>query len=102
MGEASHPGPPKYRARRRLVDSDDDVLTSLEHELTVIDPSSHCTSGSGLLHRQSDVLDVLEQDLCEAPSQGVGPTPSVFARGDVEISSGEEVLQCPNVETHIS
>ena len=30
-------------------------------------------------------------------SQGVRPTPSVFARGDVEISSREEVLQRPNV-----
>ena len=38
MGEASNPGPPKYRARRRVVDSDNDVLTSLEHELTLIDP----------------------------------------------------------------
>ena len=74
VGEASNPGPPKYRARRRVVDSDDDVLTSLEHELIVIDPSSHCTSASGLLHRQSDVLDAQEHDLCEAPSQGVGPT----------------------------
>ena len=27
MGEASNPGLPKYRARRRVVDSDDDVLT---------------------------------------------------------------------------
>ena len=102
VGEASNPGSPKYRARRRVVDSDDDVLTSLEHELTLIDPSSQCASASGSLHRQSDVLDALEQDLCEArssiaASQGVGPTPSVFARGDVEISSGEEVLQRPTV-----
>ena len=31
-----------------------------------------------------------------APS-GVKPTPSVFARGNVEISSGEEILERPNV-----
>ena len=37
------------------MDSDDDVLTSLESFL--IDPSSHCGSASGSLHRQSDVLD---------------------------------------------
>ena len=50
------------------------------------------------------MLDALEQDLCEArssiaivASQGVWPTPSAFASGDVEISSGEEVLQRPNV-----
>ena len=102
VGEASHPGPPQVQDEKRVVDSGDDVLTSLEHELTVIDLSSHCTSASGLLHRQSDVLDALEQDLCEAPSQGVGPTPSVFARGDVEISSGEEVLQRPNVDRDVA
>ena len=76
VGEASNPGPPKYWAKRRVVDSDDDVLTSLEHELTSIDPSSQSGSASGSLHRQSDVLDTLEQDLmshripkCEARSQ---------------------------------
>ena len=35
VGEASNPGPTQVQgARRRVVDSDDDVLTSLEHELT--------------------------------------------------------------------
>ena len=83
-----------------------------EHDLTLID-TSQCVSARSSLHRQSDVLDVLEEDLMshrnpndEAPrqsstaivaSQGVRPTPSIFARGAVEISSGEEVLVCPNV-----
>ena len=39
VGETSNPGHLKYWTRRRVVDSDDDVLTSLEHELTLMDPS---------------------------------------------------------------
>ena len=67
------------------------------------------------MHRQSDVLDALDQDLMfpndEAPSQsstavvasqGVRPTPSIFARGDVEICSGEEVLVRPNVRRDVA
>ena len=53
----------------------------------------------------------LEQDLMspnnEAPtavvaSRGVRPTPSIFARGEVEISSGEEVLVRPNVGREVA
>ena len=71
MGEASKPGPPKYR-RRRVVDSDDDVLASLEHELTCIDPGS--------LHRQSDVLDALEQDLMSHRNARRRPKPELDGR----------------------
>ena len=105
VGEASNPGPPKYRARRRVVDSDDDVLTSLEHELTLIDPfvtkwiqwfvapSVRCVGcvRTGPLRSPQPELDRPRgQSRCLSH-------PVCLCKGDVEISSGEEVLQRPNM-----